>query len=211
MKKYLADILTLTRVVLALILLAGAFLNMPIFVGLLVFLFAELTDAFDGTCATKWPFPKNKTPKYRKYSAKFDILADGLLAFAMMMFFTLNVNLVAGLIIYISYPLIGTILEYIVYGKFMGHPDDCTPNCLIRRDFKKAKTIIMVRRNTYLGLIILVSVWTLYASELPRMLKIIMTIISALTGVFLWFFLSQRRHFISRDATEIEDKLSRQK
>ena len=91
MKKYLADILTLTRVVLALILLAGAFLNMPIFVGLLVFLFAELTDAFDGTCAAKWPFPKNKTPKYRKYSAKFDIFADGLLAFAMMMFFTLRV------------------------------------------------------------------------------------------------------------------------
>ena len=211
MKKYLADILTLTRVVLALILLAGAFLNMPIFVGLLVFLFAELTDAFDGTCAAKWPFPKNKIPKYRKYSAKFDIFADGLLAFAMMMFFTLRVNLIAGLIIYISYPLIGTILEYIVYGKFMGHPDDCTKNCLMRRNFKKAKTIIMVRRKVYLGLIILVSVWTLYASELTMTFKIIATITAALVGVFLWFFLSQRRHFISRDATEIEDKLSRQK
>lgn len=211
MKKYLADILTLTRVVLALILLAGAFLNMPIFVGLLVFLFAELTDALDGTCATKWPFPKNKIPKYRKYSAKFDIFADGLLAFAMMMFFTLRVNLIAGLIIYISYPLIGTILEYIVYGKFMGHPDDCTKNCLMRRNFKKAKTIIMVRRKVYLGLIILVSVWTLYASELTMTFKIIATITAALVGVFLWFFLSQRRRFISRDATEIEDKLSRQK
>ena len=74
---------------------------------------------------------------------------------------------------------------------------------------EKAKTIIMVRRKVYLGLIILVSVWTLYASELTMTFKIIATITAALVGVFLWFFLSQRRHFISRDATEIEDKLSR--
>ena len=209
MKKYLADILTFSRIILATLLIIMAIVGVSLHVGLIVFLVGELSDALDGTLSTKYPFPKSKTPKYRKYAAKYDMFADGLLAFAMMLFFTLRVNLLAGAIISVLYVTIATVLEFVVYGKFMGHPDDCTANCLMQKNFKLAKTIIMSRRRVYLLLIVLVSFWTLYASEWTILTKIILTIIAALVVVFLWFFLSQRRHYISRDAVKIEEKLSK--
>ena len=206
--RYLADILTFTRIILALILLCLSCTRVEIGVALIIFLLAEVTDALDGTCATKFPFPKGKIPKYRKYAAKYDMFADGLIAFAMMLFFTLRVNSTAGLIIFVAYPLIATIIEFIVYGKFMGHPDDCTKNSLMRRDFKLARTIILVRRNVYLSLLFTVSIWTLYYSDWPLAVKNTILAIGLAGSLFFWFFLKQRRHNISRDATEIEKSLA---
>lgn len=139
MKKYLADILTFSRFILAIILIILAIFGGDIGAGFLIFVLAELTDAFDGTCAAKWPFPKNKVPKYRKYAAKYDMYADALTAMAVILFFTLRVNLTAGLIIFISFGLIALVIEAIVYGRLFGHPDDCTPNSLAKRNFKLAK------------------------------------------------------------------------
>ncbi len=205
--RYLADILTFSRIILSIILIIISFTASPLYVGFLIFIIGELTDAFDGTCATRWPFPKNQIPKYRKYAVKYDMFADGLLAFSMMLFFTLRVNLVAGLIIAISYVVIATIIEFVVYGKFMGHPDNCTKNSLMKRNFRLAKSIVMTRRNVYLALIALVATWTLYASEWNMSVKITITVIAAVICLFLWFFLAQRRHHISRDAVDIENKL----
>ena len=70
--RYLADLLTLTRFILASILLVLAFVGSPAENAFIIFLTAELTDTFDGTCARKWPFPKNNIPKYRKYAALYD-------------------------------------------------------------------------------------------------------------------------------------------
>ena len=207
--RYLADILTFSRIILALVLFYLACSRIEISTALIIFLVGELTDAFDGTCATKWPFPKNKTPWYRKYAAKYDMLADALLAFAMIIFFTFRINFTAGLIIFLTYAVIALIIEYTVYGKLFGHPDDCTKNSLMKKNFKKAKALVMGRRNLYLSLIALISIWTLYASEWPLAVKITITIIAAAVCIFLWFFLSQRRHHISRDAVDIEKKLSK--
>ena len=178
MKKYLADLLTLTRFILSVVLIVLAFVNGSIAAGFLIFVLGELTDAFDGTCATKWPFPKNKTPKYRKYAAKYDMLTDALLAFAMILFFIFRVNFVAGIIIFATYTVIGLTIEFIVYGKMFGHPDDCTKNSLTMRNFKKAKKIILMRRKFYLAMIALVATWTLYASEWPMLTKIIITVVA---------------------------------
>ncbi|MDO4526795.1 MAG: CDP-alcohol phosphatidyltransferase family protein [Candidatus Saccharibacteria bacterium] len=207
--KYLADILTFSRIILAVALLIMSFTGAPIYAAFLVYMIGEITDALDGTCATKWPFPKDKAPWYRKYAAKYDMFADGFIAFAMLLFFTLRINLVAGLIIFIAYPLAATILEFIVYGKFMGHPDDCTKNSLIRRNFKLAKALILIRRNIYLALLFTVAVWTLYASEWSLLTKNIIMGIGLAGSLFFWLFLSQRRHNISRDAVDIEKKLSK--
>lgn len=209
MKKYLADILTLSRFILAIILIILAIFGGDIGAGFLIFVLAELTDAFDGTCAAKWPFPKNKVPKYRKYAAKYDMYADALTAMAVILFFTLRVNLVAGLIIFISFGLIALVIEAIVYGRLFGHPDDCTPNSLAKRNFKLAKKIVLARRMLYVTLIVLVAFWLLYASTWPLTVKIIITLITLIIGAFLWVFLSQRRHNISRDAVHIEKKLSK--
>ena len=209
--RYLADILTLARFILATILILIAIFspNTDAGTGLLIFVAAELTDAFDGTCAAKWPFPKSKIPKYRKYAAKYDMWADALTAFAVVLFFTLRVNLLAGLIIAASYIALAIVVELIVYGKIFGHPDDCSPHSLTVRNFPLAKKIILARRMLYLFLIALMVTWLLYASSWSLTVKVSLTIIAIFVAVFLWFFLAQRRHNISRDAVDIEKKLSK--
>ena len=207
--RYLADILTFSRIILATVLTVMSFSGAPLHAAFIVYMIGEITDALDGTCATRWPFPKDKTPKYRKYAAKYDMFADGFIALAMVLFFSLRVNLIAGLCMLIPYLIIGLILEFVVYGKFMGHPDDCTKNCLMRRNFKLAKRIVLIRRNVYLAILFTMAVWTLYASEWPLLVKNIIMGIGLAGSLFFWIFLSQRRHNISRDAVDIEKKLSK--
>jgi len=207
--RYLADILTFTRIILATVLTFMSFYLAPLYAAFIVYMLGEITDALDGTCATKWPFPKNKIPKYRKYAAKYDMFADGFLALSMVLFFSLRVNLVAGLCMLLPYLIFGLIIEFTVYGKFMGHPDDCTKNCLMRRNFKLAKKIILIRRNIYLAILFTMAVWTLYASEWSLVTKNIIMGIGLFGSLFFWIFLSQRRHNISRDAVDIEKKLSK--
>ncbi len=210
MKKYLADILTLARFVLAAILLVLAFTTIGTpGVALWLFAIGELTDAFDGTCAKKWPFPKNKTPKYRKYAAKFDMITDLYLGVAMGLFFILRMNLVLGLVLGITYGVISIIIDFVIYGKIMGHPDDAKKNSLMNKNFNLAKRIILMRRMVYVGLLAFAVFYTLYFSEYGLVAKIIITIIAVAIGIFLWFFQSQRRHNISRDAVDIEEKLSK--
>ena len=208
--RYLADILTFSRFILATIIIVFAFLpNSDIGTAFLLFIIAELTDAFDGTLATKFPFPKDKTPKYRKYAAKYDMLADALTALAFALFFILRVNLVAGLIAVLGYGIFALIIDIIIYGRLLGHPDDCADNSLMKKNFPLAKKIILFRRMIYLALIATFATWALYASNWPLAVKITITVIAILVSLFLWFFLSQRRHNISRDAVDIEKKLTK--
>ena len=211
MKKYLADILTLIRFILATALLILAFLGdaSNLGAGFLLFVFGELTDAFDGTCATRWPFPKNKTPRYRKYAAKYDMFTDAFLSVAMILFFILRVNMPVGLIIGVGYSVLALVIDLIVYGKLLGHPDDFAPHSLSAKNFPLAKRIILARRMLYIALIVLIAAWTLYASNWNSVVKITTTIIALAVGIFLWFFLAQRRHNISRDAVSIEKALSK--
>ena len=209
MKKYIADILVLIRFCLAITLFVMTAVGGDPGVGFLLFVLGELTDAFDGTCATKWPFPKNKAPKYRKYAAKYDIFADMLLGVGMALFFIFQVNFVAGWIICGGYATLAFIIDYIIYGKLFGHPDDYEKWSLMAHNFKLAKIIVLARRRLYVALIALITVWTLYASSWDIVVKITTTIILAIVATFLWFFLAQRRHNISRDAVDIEKKLSK--
>ncbi len=206
--RYLADILTFSRIGLSIALFVMIFTGAPLHVAFIVYMIGEITDALDGTCAGKWPFPKNKIPKYRKYAAKYDMLADGMLAFSIVLFFTIRVSTITGIILFATYPLISTILEFIIYGKFLGHPDDCTKNSLMHRNFKLAKTIVLARRNVYLAIMFMIAVWILYASEWSLLTKNIIMGIGLAGSLFFWIFLAQRRHNISRDAVDIEKKLS---
>ena len=212
MKKYFADILTFTRIILSIILIIIAIIgDNPDYncVAFVLFVVGELTDAFDGTCAMRWPFPKDKTPKYRKYAAIYDMVADALLALGLALFFINRVSIPIGLIVGIVYSVLAIIIDFIVYGRLLGHPDTCTKNSLMQRNFKLAKTIILTRRNIYLGLIFAATTAVLYGSSWPLVVKIIITVIAVIISATLWIFLSQRRHNISRDAVDIEKKLSK--
>ena len=207
--RYLADILTFSRFVLAFSIWFLALLNGSPELVIILFLLAELTDAFDGTCAKKWPFPKNKEPKYRKYAVKYDMYADTFLWFVLDFFILLRVNRLVGLIILIGTALICLTIELIVYGKLFGHPDDCKKTSLCRRNFPLAKKIILARRFFYLFTIVFMSIFLLFSTHFSLMVKIIILSLSLLVGLFLWFFLKQRRKNISRNAEKLEKKLEK--
>lgn len=208
--RYLADLLTLSRLVLAVVLLMLAFAGGPAEAAFIIFLVAELTDVFDGTCARKWPFPKNKTPKYRKYAAQFDMAADVLLAAAQTLFLLLQVDIVAGMVVLGFYALCA-VLELVLYGKFLGHPDNCTPNSLTRRNFPLAKKIVLARRYGYAICLGVVNAIILFATSWPEPVKWGLFVFGCSVFVFIWFFLRQRRKNISRDAVEIEKELAKKK
>ena len=213
MKKYLADILTLIRIILAIILIVFAVLPSESddvhAVVFSLFVLGELTDAFDGTCATRWPFPKNKTPKYRKYAAVYDIFADILLAAGLALNFINHINMALGLSVGVIYSVLSIIMDLIVYGRILGHPDTCTKNSLMRKNFNLSKKLVLARRNLYLALIFTGTTITLYVSSWPLAVKIAITVIAVIICIALWFFLAQRRHNISRDAVDIEKKLAK--
>lgn len=207
--RYLADILTSSRLILSIILLVLAFVGSPAENAFIIFLVAEFTDTFDGTCARKWPFPKNKIPKYRKYAAQFDMVSDVLLAAAQVLFLTLQVNLVAGLVIIAYYVVVCPAVELIVYGKFFGHPDNCTPTSLTKRNFPLAKKIVLTRRYLYTICLGIANAFILFATNWPESVKYGLFIFGCSIFVFIWFFLQQRRKNISRDAVDIEKALTK--
>lgn len=208
--RYLADILTLSRLILGITLFILSFFNVPAENAFIIFLTAELTDAFDGTCARKWPFPKNKTPKYRKYAAKFDMFSDVILAAAQILFLTLRINWVLGLIIIIYYLISSIGGDFLVYGKILGHPDDYKKKSLMAKKFPLAKKIILVRRYVYTLCLGITNAAILFATTWLTPIKIALFILGCSIYIFVWFFLRQRRRNISRDAVDVEEKLSRQ-
>lgn len=206
--RYLADLLTLSRLILAIVLLVLAFIGGTPEAAFIIFVVAELTDAFDGTCARKWPFPKDKTPKYRKYAAKFDMTSDVLLAGAQVLFLTLRVNMVVGLVFIVYYLLSAPIGDLVIYGKILGHPDDCTKKSLAHRNFPLAKKIVLARRYLYTIILGVTNALILFATSWPNPAKYGLFAFGISIFIFAWFFLRQRRHNISRDAVEIEAELT---
>ena len=206
--RYLADILTSTRFIIAITIFILALTGGTPEVVFILFIIAELTDAFDGTCARKWPFPKNKTPKYRKYAAVFDMVSDVALAGFQVIFVILQINQPVGLAI-IIYELISSIGgDLLVYGKLFGHPDNFTKNSLAARNFPLAKKIILTRRYIYTLCIGFVNAIILFATNWPDPVKYVLFAFGCSIFVFAWFFLRQRRQNISRDVVDIEKKLT---
>lgn len=209
--KYLADLLTLTRFILGLVLLRLVFVGGHPETAFLIFLVGVLTDAFDGTCSRKWPFKKGQEPWYRKYASKYDMVADVLLAAAQVLFLTFHVDFFIGLAFIVYYIGICGVIELVVYGKFFGHPDDYTQNSLMQKDFPLAKKIILIRRHSFALCLGIINAVILYATSWPNFVKNILFILGCLIFVFMWFFLSQRRHNITRHAVKIEKELSKKK
>ena len=207
--RYLADLLTFSRLILAFVIIILALIGGPPELVFILFIVAELTDAFDGTCARKWPFPKNNTPEYRKYAAKFDMFSDVCLTGAQVLYMTLQINTIVGAMIIIYYLVSAIGGDMLVYGKVLGHPDDCTKYSLAHRDFPLARKIILTRRYVYAICLGVVNAVILFATSWPDAVKIILFIFGCAIFVFVWFFLRQRRQHISRDAVDIEEELTK--
>ena len=206
--RYLADLLTLTRLVLAIVLFVLSFIGGSPEAAFIIFVVAELTDSVDGACAMRWPFPKDKTPSYRKYAAKFDMFADGVLTGAVIIYLLLQINWIVGAVIAVYFLTVSSAIEFIVYGKIMGHPDDCTKNSLIRRNFLLARKIILIRRNIYEACLVVVALIILFATKWPDGVKYAITAVYGIAMILVCILEGQRRKYISRDAVDIEEKLA---
>lgn len=207
--KYLADILTLSRFILAFTIWFLALFGGSPDAAFVLFVLAELTDAFDGTCARKWPFKKGQEPAYRQYAVKYDMLADAFLWFVTIFYLIMQLNHTVGMAILSITIILCGVVEIIVYGKLFGHPDDCTKNSLCKRNFPLAKKLVMGRRYFYLLTIIVAAAWMLAAASWGLAVKISLLVIGLGIGIFLWCFLKQRRQHISRNAVALETKLSK--
>ena len=200
MKRYLADILTLTRFLLTFYLVFLIATGGSVGLALIIFGLAELTDAFDGTCSRKWPFPKNKTPKYRKYAEKYDMIADVLLIVVIMAFVIFRVNMWFGLTILAVLGVSCCVIELIAYGKFFGHPNDCRPGSLYAKNPKKAEKLLLWRRKwLYIPSLAVLVIAMIVASEWDWPIKIAIFAVALVIGIFLWSFLKVRRKKVARD------------
>ena len=90
---YLADVLTLLRVVgtAAILGLAGFGNAADTLTVLVLFALSELTDAFDGMAARRWPYPQDgKRRWWRTYAEEIDQIADLALGGAATLFVGLH-------------------------------------------------------------------------------------------------------------------------
>lgn len=196
---YLADILTFIRFVLA------GFLLYFLIVGgkpecvLITFCLGELTDAFDGTCAKKWPFPKGKEPKYRRFAEQYDMIADTLLLGFMGLYIVIWVNI--WMVLMLVFVVVASfVIEMICYGRPFGHPNFCTKNSLFKKNQKLAEKILLLRRKlTYLPSIAVAILMLLFATSWPNEVKFSLLGVMIAVGIFLWFFLATRRKNVARD------------
>ena len=89
LKKYhIADILTASRFIFAMVIIAFTLFAASPAKVLAVFIIGEITDAVDGPAATKWPYPEKleKSLWWRVNKVAFDIAADMTLGIATLIY-----------------------------------------------------------------------------------------------------------------------------
>jgi hypothetical protein len=164
MRKYLywiADVLTLARFVCCVRLLIGALTgNMSHQGAFIVFVIGELTDAFDGMCARRWPYPNDgKLRWWRTHAEAIDQVADMSLGIIIMLYVTIRISPPIGGGMLIGTLAVGIPAQIYILGLWLLKP-------------VLAERLTMIRRWIYLGLLATVI--------------LIMTV--AATGVDSWKF-----------------------
>ena len=116
---YLADVLTLLRVVgtAAILGLAGFGDAADTLTVLVLFALSELTDAFDGMAARRWPYPQDgKRRWWRTYAEEIDQIADLALGGAATLF--VGLHLAPGLALAIAVGAVGFALPVQIWRQY---------------------------------------------------------------------------------------------
>lgn len=90
MKKYhLADVLSATEIIMAVVLIIMAWQGTPADYAIWVFVIGELCDAFDGICARRWPYPNDGKDRWWRIPKVVHLIehtSDIFLAVACMLY-----------------------------------------------------------------------------------------------------------------------------
>ncbi len=153
MKKYfIADVLTMGKVIPAVLLFLCAIFDWSATIAFGLFAFGELLDAFDGMAARHWPHPKS-TDKlwFRKHIKLLESGLDMLLGIGALCFTIFRVDRLFGVSVLALALSIGTVIELVLYGKLFGSKKDCKPGSLMNVNPEEAKLVVGVRFFVYLA------------------------------------------------------------
>ena len=152
---WVADVLTSSRIFpFAFMMVIFTIVGAPPWMALVVFSAGELTDAFDGPAANRWPYPEylEKRLWWRKRKVEFDMAADmilGVSALAYIAFRTYPIGMMLAKLVVI----VGVVVQVLVV--FWLNPQ--LP--------RLARTVILIRRRSlYVPLVAMVIVILLLAA-----------------------------------------------
>ena len=202
-KYHIADILTFARF----FCVGGLFVAIDARMAFLIFAIGELTDAFDGIAARRWPYPNDgKRRWWREYADAYDKVADIALALAALWFITRHVNFVIGLAILLVGAAIAIPIEYFLWYMTKGPSKYAFKGGMGDFYWKEicaaekvntvlAERVALKRRYLYiLGLAVglLILLWA-PVNEWSILAKALITIGGVLIGVSLWITKRDRR------------------
>ncbi|MBR3220580.1 CDP-alcohol phosphatidyltransferase family protein [Candidatus Saccharibacteria bacterium] len=183
MKKYhIADVLTALEFVCAVVLLILTIMGADPGIALVVFLFGELCDAFDGIAARTWHYPDDgKVRWWREHANGIDQLSDIVLAFVVLVYVAVHVDFALGVTIIILALVVGWSVQFWVYGYLQKHSPDL------------ALKVVLARRFMYLAGIVVVTVKLMIAASWTRPVKYILMGLCLVASILLWFLKEDRR------------------
>lgn len=193
--KYIADVLTWTRVVIATVIFGMIWLC-PESAGAVftLFVIGELTDAFDGIFARTWRYTEKeeKTLWWRRHAATIDKVADILLATATMLFVALRVWPLFGWVVGLGLMAIAIPIELWRMARIQTVGSD------EKKDPFRTK-VVLARRYLYVAVLVLFGVILLLSTEWPEHFKWGL-LAAAVTGLVAIAFLKRDR--LTEDVTK---------
>lgn len=181
-KYYLADVLTATQVVLAVILAVMTVVEVDAGYAMIVFVLGELCDAFDGICARRWPYPEDgKRRWWRVHAEALDQISDIMLGVAGLAYITFCVHFKLGATLSIVTILIGAGVQAWVYSS------------LYKQNPKLALKVVLIRRLGYVAAVVWLALIMLWTSSFHQTTKIVLTGLGLILCAILWVVKEDRR------------------
>ena len=209
MRKYfIADVLTAAKIIPAIVLVVATVDRWSPLVAVLWFAIGELLDALDGMAAHRWPHPEwTNELWFRKNIKVLESGLDMILGISALVYTMVRVDFWFGTVILASALVIGTICEFVLYGRLLGSKSQCKPNSLMKRNPKKAQIIVAVRLIAYLlaiAALILKLLFTAFTSVEVRVAIVV-------TGAIVAFLVAVKKYEDGRlkDVEEVAKRLQK--
>lgn len=195
-KYYIADLLTLSEVILAGILLWMTIFNVHADYALWVFVAGELCDALDGPCARRWHYPDDgKYRWWRHYNSEIDQISDILLAVACGLYLIFRVNPIGGCLLLLGIGTFCVIVQYKLYGY------DRDTHRFRRKNYIYAEQLILFRRKVYvfigiggtIALLVWATSWSIYV-------KVGLALVGIVAGIYI---ANKKRNRLTEDQTPL--------